>query len=136
MRGPNRSNDGTLNVLYKNLSRRYIVEKIVTLLKLNSKNLFRSLLKTIFVRMRLKRKVIIKSLHLKNDEIKLFRLIKNSSLSFKAKVKTLPFFLKNFWEILYARLILFKKDKIFALSDFFRQKNLTLDLRKECKNEK
>ena len=137
MRGPNKSNDGTLNFLYKNLSRRYIVEKIVTtVLKLNSKNLFRSLLKTIFVRMRLKRKVIIKSLHLKNDEIKLFRLIKNSSLSFEAKIKTLPFFLKNFWEILYARLILFKKDKIFALSDFFWQKNLTFDLRKECKNEK
>ena len=138
MRGPNRSNDGTLKFLYKNLSRRYIVEKIVTtLLKLNSKNLFRSLLKTIFVRMRLKRKVIIKSLHQKNDEIKLFRLIKNSSLSFKAKVKTLPFFfLNNFWEILYARLILFKKDKIFALSDFFSAKNLTFDLRKECKNEK
>ena len=112
MRGPNRTNDGTLNCLYKNLSRRYIVEKIVTtLLKLNSKNLFRSLLKTIFVRMHLKRKVIIKSLHLKNDEIKLFRLIKKIQV-----------YLSNFWEILYARLILFKKDKIFALSDFFRQK--------------
>ena len=136
MRGPNRSNDGTLNVLYKNLSRRYIVEKIVTLLKLNSKNLFRSLLKTIFVRMRLKRKVIIKSLHLKNDEIKLFRLIKNSSLSFEAKIKTLPFFWKIFGKFCMLVWFFSKKTKFLLYPIFFRQKKLTLDLRNECKNEK
>ena len=136
MRGPNRSNDGTLNVLYKNLSRRYIVEKIVTPLKLNSKNLFRSLLKTIFVRMRLKRKVIIKSLHLKNDEIKLFRLIKNSSLSFKAKVKTLPFFFEKFLRNFVCSFDSFQKRQNFCFIRFFSAKKSNFRFKERMQERK
>ena len=124
MRGPNRTNDGTLNCLYKNLSRRYIVEKIVTtLLKLNSKNLFRSLLKTIFVRMHLKRKVIIKSLHLKNNEIKLFRLMKKIQVYLSKPRSRLWLFFEKFLRNFVCSFDSFQKKKFLLYPIFFGKKS-------------
>ena len=66
-------------------------------LKIEFQKSFSKFVKNDFLRIHLKRKVIIKSLHLKNDEIKLFRLIKKIQVYLSRPRSRLCHFFQTFF---------------------------------------